>query len=255
MPVVAVKRASLVISFGFVAAFAVAVARLLDELGLPEALDLLGLVLLGAVRHVHEFVERKVFRRLPPAARQIVGFEEFDLPWYVMLAYGTGIFVAAIEAAGFIAGLVGAITGADELLGLGTLASIFTGSFVLYLLGDWLGARCDRYGVAVLFGIVVLGVIVVRVFDSLVLDAAEFEALYDAEKSGRVLLAMTLTGIGFFSVLATVFGLIGFYRGRDGRMARYLHHLLRKLPRDTQGTIVALAYEEAQKAPGRAAGA
>ncbi|MFI4988556.1 MAG: hypothetical protein ACHQF3_14055 [Alphaproteobacteria bacterium] len=112
-----------------------------------------------------------------------------------------------------------------------------------YVLGRWIGARCSRYGIATVILVAALGVAISRAFDFALVPSVDFEAIFGQPKSAVEFLFLISAGFLIYSIC----GLIGYWRGRQRRLARYLRYLLSILPVDTRDVLVNMAYEEAQR--------
>jgi uncharacterized membrane protein YpjA len=175
-----------------------------------------------------------------------------------MVLYGVLLLTAIDAISSFVAGLLAAgfmfsqDAQQDVITGM-YLGLVLATPFVIvgaYLVGRWIGTRCSHRGVIVVL-LVVLGYTVLQFVleQSYLLLATDDD---DVARFTRETLVLRLIVAACLSVLLL---LIGYWRGRKGRLSKYLHYLLGALPAETRDTVVELAFDEAQKvasAAGRA---
>ncbi len=243
------QRMSLVLAAASVLVGAVVLNRVMASLDVPALGQLSAGALLVGIRRVDHYI-RRILERSSSASTEIEGYEGFGLPWYTMLVYGTFLFAAAVQAAGFVAGVSVALAqgNVSDLRAVLLVDIILGASAALFFVGAWLGSRVTQFGIPVLFAVVVLGRVIVAVIDYLALSKSQFEEVTGLEKSLSTFALTALGGSALFVGLAAIFGLVGFWHGRRSRLANYLHSLLGQVSEDTRQTIVNLAYEEAQRA-------
>ena len=205
------------------------------------------IVLAGcAITFGHQVLEKREIRpNLSALPKGIVTLEGFGLPWYLMIAYGTLILFATQELGGAIGGLIASPSDASE--GDAIILALIFGSIislvVAYFLGGWCGSRCASNGVITVLAVIFIGKAAAVSFDFFLLSGDDWESLAGVPKS----IGAYALGIIAGTLVLMPFGLIGYWRGRRARLTQYLRYLLGVLPIETRNTIVALAYEEAQK--------
>jgi hypothetical protein len=118
-----------------------------------------------------------------------------------------------------------------------------------YVVGKWIGARCERKG----WLAVVIAALFVPVFDR----TLSF-IFYSREELSVFLHASSTVELFFLpvAIIGSLFGLVcllGYWQGQTTQLSRYLTYLLRALPEASRDTLVHLAYDEATRlAPARA---
>ncbi len=187
-------------------------------------------------------VQGQLRLRRPTIPKGIVPLEGFTLHWYFMLIYAASIVFALNQFSGFMMGFIVGFAGVTGT-GVGNalaLVTVIVMPVVAYFVGVWIGVRCDKYGVLVLIGSLVLGRILAVSADVFLWPAAT------AEVTGMLPDSSLLLWGSAWSIWFIPFGLIGLWRGHRVRRERYLRYLISHLPADTRDTLVTMAYEEAQ---------
>jgi hypothetical protein len=116
---------------------------------------------------------------------------------------------------------------------------------VTYFLGRWIGQRADKHLVLAtfLFSAIVRVTEAIREYFSTTDEG--FLTYYGfAKNSPRFLITIALATL-FFWLIA----LLGMWRGYRTRLQAYVGYLLKRLPPNTQKTIVDLVYQEAAMQP------
>jgi hypothetical protein len=212
----------------------------------------LGIGWLAAIKPVKTFFERRrLSLTFAPDPEGIVPPADFRLPWYQMFIYGVFILVAGLQIAGFLVALIGVLLLGVDITSLANL--VFIGSFfaapvMLFGIGSWIGSYCVRYGAAVLFAIAVTARILTAVLDFLLIPEETFLPLVGQEKSILLLVQAMVVGIILFLLFTATVGLIGLWRGRRLRPARYLRFLLSKVGPEQRQTLIASMYEKVRPA-------
>jgi len=204
--------------------------------------------IIAAITHVHNLLEKKEVKlNLALLPETIVPIENYTFQWKFMLVYSSAmmIFVFALSNAyaGFISG-IGDIKESRILLGLTALPLICIGS---YFVGRWTGARCDQYGILVIVIAVLVARLTLSIIDLFWLNQGEYEKMFGRGKSLEHIITQIMISLFIFGSIA----LIGYWRGRKTRLARYIGYLLRLLPPDTRSIIANLTYEEARRIEGK----
>jgi hypothetical protein len=196
------------------------------ETDLPRAIAVLAL---AAVTYVHQALSgrgrRPSFTALPDRA---VGFSEYTLPWQTMVVYGVLMVYAASGLGTLLIWMIGESTG----LFLSRWTSLLNNVAVmaaLFLVGSWLGARCNRLPhLAALLVVALYQAIGTGV--ALAIGSA-------AAPSSPVVLAATF-------VLFALVALLGVQRGRRARFTRYFAYLIQFVPAGERLEFANSAYKE-----------
>jgi hypothetical protein len=221
---------------------------ILNKLGAGGLVSAAGIVL-PFVRPTHKYLNRRSGEPATSDA-EIVSYEGFALPNYQLFIYGALMLAAALELSGFVAGVVSSIAGgaSEDLRPLIVLAVAFSSAIVSYFLGTWIGSRARRRPLIVLLATVAVGRLIAAVADVVVVSPHDFREVLGTDKTGATIAVVLLGALAQALLFGLIFGGLGVWRGRRSRHARYLRHLLDRLPNETQETILALAYEEARAA-------
>jgi hypothetical protein len=110
-----------------------------------------------------------------------------------------------------------------------------------YSVGRGVAMRVTHHGILSVVVGVAAGVMLAHLFDFLFVSADPEIAFIQAHNLGELFVKI---GSGF--VILSVASLIGYWRGRSYRLARYFRYLLSILPKDTRETLVGIAFEEAR---------
>jgi hypothetical protein len=201
---------------------------------------------------IGEFLEQQDGRRKLTAGKRtpIYDFRGFQIRWSLMTLYGVLVLFAVdlvvSSISGMAAGAIIRYSGGDmedqDILEYSTiwlftiiLPASMTGA---YFVGRWIGTRCSWSGSIVVFFVIFLDVSLEIGVNWLLRGGHD-----------PILLFLNLLRLPFVLCVA----LIGYSRGRNYRLSKYLHYLLSVLPVETRDAVVELAFDEAQKvAAGRA---
>jgi hypothetical protein len=209
-----------------------------------------------ASTHLCELLERREGKKQlanPTGGRtpNIYKYDKFAISWPVTVAYGTVILVAFAELLSFVAGVLLAVFPEEENLKgppQAVFALVLPSTLIAgYLVGRWIGSRAGPFGLIAIFCVAALAAIFGKCIDFAVISTEDFVKLYDDQKD----FAAFLEHVPFAALSFLVSGLLGFWRGRRMRLTKYLRYLFSILPRETTDTLLALAYEEAQKISSR----
>ncbi len=178
---------------------------------------------LGAITYIHQALEQKKLTANPSLLPdQIVRLEGFSIDWYLMIIYGTFIFVAVGNLASAIpytaAGLSNIRVERLDLLSIAL--SAVTSIIVMYFLGKWIGNRSNTHGLVTVMAVAFFGRLVSATIDFLIITEEQFLTFYRQPKTWNLFLVQVALG----AALVSIFGIVGFWRGRRTRMSRYLHY-------------------------------
>jgi hypothetical protein len=191
--------------------------------------------------------------------RHADSLEEFSIPWYVLLAYGTVLLfmlhevTSAIFALGFVQKWTlltnaGAAMVVQEPQDLEMLIPPAVGMFFL---GRWIAVRSARYSAAVIVGVALLGHLV-ALGAALIMSGRPWEPTMSGMMDSASYPLLNNLGGFLWWVVPTaaffaLFGLLGWWRGHSQRLVRYADYLLNRLPTETRLTVVTMLYEECGK--------
>ncbi len=238
-----------------------AIAGLLNKVVGKE----IALTVLGAIVVVHQWLDKMLEKRditpsLSALPKGLVRFNGFTLPWSRMIVYATlvlvGLFNLSAYAAAAVAGLTTAASQAHLVLGgwvaqpatlpgrtlfaIGTAFAIFVSP---YLVGIWIGERCDRFGLLTVTTAALSAKVVDSLMSFILIEPKTFEALFGRPKTVDLLLEQAALG-GLVMILS---GMLGFFKGRRERLSKYLGYLLNRLPVNSRNVLIDIAYEEAHR--------
>ncbi len=235
---------SLLLALGAVSLTVVATFAALSALQVPkEIAGSAAGAFLGAIPYVHKQFERRAKSPILAFRRDaIVTFDSFALPNYVLVVYGTfvafavsqvigGFSVAIAESAATFEGMATPVAG---------LLSAPLQMFIVFAMGRWIGVRSGRLGVLIVLTVFVLSVSAEHILRLAYMDDRAFATAFGVDRTSMIMLAQWGGGV----VLWTIFGLLGFWRGRRRRLSQYADYLLRKLPPATRDTVLLLLREE-----------
>ena len=110
--------------------------------------------------------------------------------------------------------------------------------------GRWIGYKCSNKGFMTVVWTILIPRLVMLLLDLSVLGYQQYmRTLSD--------FGVTLEQTMLVLPVAVAFALLGYWFGKRQRGAHYLHYLLRSLPRDTNDTLLELAYTEATRLKSR----
>ena len=189
-------------------------------------------LILGTIVYAHQLLSRRdtrlSFTALPG---RVVSFEEYRLPWYSMVVYGTFLLLAMSGLSTVIIWSVGEVTGFYFSSMIAPINTLFVciGS---YWVGSWVGARCDKHAL--------LTVIAIVLFFS---TATTIIRLISGSSSLISAILILATSTPLYLIVA----LVGLWRGSRLRWVRYLQYLMRFVGPDTRATLVNQTYEEVKR--------
>lgn len=237
-----------------VAVFAYLVYVVFSYLISPEvAGTVAGTILTSSVASVYKYLKDKEIKLSFLATNAGAPAEKLVLKWPVMLLYGTLILFGTIEIFGGLQGLLsGYYFGGDQisLLTIVVLNSFLIWPIFAFVLGRWVGRKCDRFG-AFIIPVIIIIVYIANILTTFMLPDSVIAASLNQTKAE--LLAGVLSQEFLFTfaipsiILQTLSGLLGFWRGYRTRSSDRVLDLMGVLPPSTRSTFVDLIYEEAQK--------
>ena len=178
--------------------------------------------------------------------------EKLTVQWPLVIVYGTIVTTGIIQVyVGIMGFLVGYFSPPDMLAAALDLLGIVFGTLVLpliyFLVGVWVGKRCNRYKPMVLIAIILLERLLNILLTYFVIPNSVFVEIYGMNRSQLFQNPVLWMFFGAIIVLGIVFGLLGVWRGYRLRMSGYIEEVFKVLPDATKQDIVALSYEEAQR--------
>jgi hypothetical protein len=181
---------------------------------------------------------------------------EFSFSFWKAFVLGTVSALALIELLSSLSGVLAAITGAllhnteltPQLIRLVVLVGVPINLYIVFAAGRWIGIRSRTmpYATAAVMGITCrLGDYGLMLLAGMSPD--QFRLIFGVPRSDIAgVTARVLAGVVLFAAA----GLIGCWRGRRRQQAFYLDHLLKSVPAESRATLIAIAYDEAQKTMG-----
>jgi len=225
----------------------------------------LALTILGAVVVLHQWLDKMLEKReiapnLTALPTGLVRFEGFTLPWGRMTVYATlvliGLFNLSAYAATVAVRLTTAASQAHLVFGgwisqlatqpAGTVFAMSTTLAIFlspYLVGIWIGERCDRFGLLTVTTASLFAKAVDSSMSFFLIEPQTFEALFGRPKTLDLLIEQIALG----SLAMILSGMLGFFMGRRTRLSKYLAYLLNRLPTNSRDVLIDMAYEEAQR--------
>lgn len=223
---------------------------LLDE----KFADIVSGAVLSSVVPVYNYLRKQEIRvGLSRVLQGIQGLENLTLKWPLVILYGTIVTTGIIQLYGGLMGLeVGFFSTESTFSSTLDVMGIIYGTLVLpllyFLLGVWVGKRTDKLKPLVLIAILLLERTLNIVMTYLIIPNTIFVELYKMSKDQVFQNPFLWIFYGVIIFLGTVFGLLGVWRGHRVRMSGYIEEVFKVIPADIQRDIVALSYEEAQRA-------
>lgn len=208
--------------------------------------------LVGCVPFVREGLEKAGSRAPAAPSPSVLSLGRFGVPAARVVLYGTLMLVAVMQAAGVIGMLVSSII--NNRLDFDGSAFVPTLSLVVYLtvypaaflIGRWVGRRSARYGLLSVFLIALLGRTLTTAIDALLVPG-DFEKILQTFFGSGSMASNIAWQIISGTVLFSVVGALGYWRGRRQRLGSYLGYLLKNVPEPARLAIVDLAFEEADR--------
>ena len=189
---------------------------------------------LGAYPSIYKSLdERKLTLSLGISPDRIVRLNSFKLPYYVMTAAGALVFAGLSQ---FLALL-------SVLLGLGSAGGTAARVLMAYLIGRWIGIRCDRYRIIAAICAPLIGVAMGIIIDMIFASDEVFVLGYTVHKNDPYLGIIFVQGF----ITYAPFFILGLWVGWRRRYAEYSQYLLGKLPAETQTLVTDLLYDEVRR--------
>jgi hypothetical protein len=187
---------------------------------------------LGLITYIHQLLmgkKRKLsFTALPS---EVTKFEQYTLPWYIMIVYGT-LMVYAVSGLGtLLVWTAGEITGFFFSRTIVIFNTIFV-AIAFYFVGSWIGSRGDRHRW-------LTSVVIVFLFQGVATTVAVL--------LGSISISMITLTLLTTSALFLVTAIIGLWMGHRMRYPKYLHYLLEFLPHHERATVIELTYDKVQQ--------
>ncbi len=234
---------------------------LATALGLPSevAKGLAGIPAF-AIQKVYEFLEAWSAKRAlaETGLSSMMSVKDFSMHPLSVFLLSTVMMWGVIH---FIGGLMGVSIGiADDVSEARILDSqpklfaqliVFT-SLPLKIIaaahiGNWIGTRSRRYGLAIAIGAIALGSIASWSFSILMMSDEMFKVVAGDTRTGGTVLTQFFLLLPDMAIFI-IFGAIGFWHGQRRKLAYYLAFIMKILPEETRQTIVEMAREEALRA-------
>ncbi len=197
-----------------------------------------------ASHHIYEALERDSDKRKTQSSRNVPvrAPDDFYLSWKVSAVLYALFLFGVIQITPLLVMFCAVVAdGGDNPKMYFAVATPFN-LIAAYAAGRWLGMRVSRFGIpAVLIG------------GTATIVAAKLLDFYfvTGDRDLGFLAAKGFADLGIFctvgSILVSIPGLIGYWRGRSYRLVRYFRYLLTSLSPDTRETLVNMAYEEAAR--------
>ncbi|MDR4493376.1 MAG: hypothetical protein R3B74_02930 [Nitrospirales bacterium] len=198
--------------------------------------------IVGGIPYIRESLEKEELKLSHHRTNHtVLSFEGFGFSPPRLILYGTLILFAAMQLSSGLGGIIASLAGVgmkDIMNFIGVFAFIIVFPAV-FLTGRWVGRRGVSKGIVTIFLISVFARVAASLLDLLMLPSDEL-ALYLGEIG-----IWEQMGIG--TVVFSLIGCWGYWRGRRQRLAAYLTYLLGRVSTDTRDAIVELAYTEASR--------
>jgi hypothetical protein len=238
---------SLIIAFSLAIGAVIGSVLLLTAVGVPkEIAGPISTAIMGSVPFIRDNLERR--KKLAKSDRQkdqIVSIKGYGLPMTRLILYGWLFMFAGMGFGSAVGGVIGGITDNEIVSPFipGKIVAVVTICPVVFLIGRWIGKRYISHGVLTVIVTASITHFSMSIIDIIFVSKPLYEALFDIEKSIESFILILIRGTIFLSTI----GLIGFWRGRQQRLAAYLDYLMRQVSQNARKAIVELAYEEAKK--------
>jgi hypothetical protein len=201
-----------------------------------------GVLILGLVWGVTKLKSHLYRPGITFQPKGIVRPEGYQLPTSRVTFFGVLLFIAGSQLLAFLTGSLIAITllasgldptnDGDLFLSAAIPSLLYGQAITAYLVGRWIGARVASHGLLVVLAVVLIGRVLVSIFDSLLGYGTFF---LDPITLGIFILITALIGS---------IGVLGYWHGFKAREACYIWYLLSNLPSDSREPIESLLYDE-----------
>jgi hypothetical protein len=223
---------------------AVAVFFLLKLAGASEEVaKSIAVLVLGSIAYVHKTLakdQKHVGLSLTP--KGIVDREGYKLHWALLTIYSAVIMFMTIELAAALAYFLVNLPAGPERKNTIGLAHLLLTFPMIYFLGRWIGQRADKHLLVATFLFCFLGRSAEAVREYFSMTESQVVTYY-----GSTPLFFITVGLG--TIFAWIIALFGMWRGYRTRLKAYVAYLLKRVPHDSQKTIVDLLYQEAAMQP------
>jgi hypothetical protein len=179
--------------------------------------------------------------------------EKLVMRWPVMLVYGTLIFFGTIQVFGGLEGfLAGFFVGNQQeiLLTIATLNNFLIWPIFAFVLGGWIGRKCNKFG-GIILPIIIIVAYIANISSTFMLPESVIKEILHQTREELLAGVLTSDFLLLFALPSILFqnlaGFLGFWRGYRTRASDRIADLMGVLPKNTQSTLVDLMYEEAQK--------
>lgn len=203
---------------------------------------------LTALPKAYEELEKSSSKRLSNNGNSVKSFENFSIPWPMLLIYSSLLFFGVTNLSMLFALItfnLSPVTPVKPHAGTIGLMALPVMTVGLFFAGRWVGSRAPRYGI-----IIAVVALIISFISGLAVDLSvggePFREFYETEPFSVDFFSrvMTLGILGLFIKAVPV--VFGYWRGRKAALSKYLAYLLEVMPESSRETLIKLAMEEAQ---------
>jgi hypothetical protein len=231
--------------------FTVLIFILLSLLGVDNSIvsGAAGLPLIALPKVYEEMEKRSSQKDNDSSTQGIQRFDGFFIPWKMIVAYGAAAMFGISNGSVFLSVIIVqlSMTASEfpdlRIVGLIALPYMVAG---LYFAGHWIGSRSSNYGPAAVICACFLSISASKLADYMISPEDIFMHYYGTEKEIGAFLRANIAGIVGSFLMFSVVSLVGYWRGSNRRVSKYMLYLLDVLPKHTRETLVNLAFEEVQ---------
>jgi hypothetical protein len=201
-----------------------------------------------AMHQISESFEKAFAKRTLKGRSDTVSYGKYLIPWPLMLVYGTVTLLAwGIGGAGIYDTAAQGDGISTEMLysGLSTislLVMVAVNSCGAFFVGKWIGIRCARRGLVVLFICFLSYAFLSSVVSSFSVPEETLSNIH-VYSHIQLLIEKIVDIVVYYPI-----GLLGFWYGKQGRQGKYISYLLGIMPASARETLVDLACDEANRA-------
>jgi hypothetical protein len=223
---------------------------LLDE----KFADVVSGAVLTSMVPVYNFLRKREIKfSLYGEAHGAEGLGKLSLKWHLAILYGTIVTAGIIQVYAGLMGLIIGYLSPPSLLStaldlLGVTFGVLVLPLIYYFLGTWVGKRSNKHKPVVLIAIVLLERTLNIIMTYLILPDSMFVAIYGMTKAEIFRNPVLWVFYGVIICLGVIAGLVGTWRGHRARMSGFMEEVFKVLPTAIQKDIVALSFDEAQRA-------
>ena len=241
---------SLIIAFSLAIGAIIASVFLLTTVGVPkEIAGPVSTAIMGSVPFLRDTLDSRHKLAEADTRQDMIGsIEAHGLPMTRLILYGWLFMLASLELSSVVGGLMAMATKIEKEIYVETvlLVTFLTAWPAIFLTGRWIGRKYISHGVITVIVIASIIPFSASIIDIIFVPKTVFKALFHIEKPIEIIKLYVSYGIAI-TILISILGLIGFWRGRHQRLTAYLEYLMKQVSPDTRNVIVELAYEEAKK--------